>query len=244
LAVSLVLAQSGEFALVLFSLAFQSDLLNEVLFQQLLLVVLLSMLVTPILAHLAHRLIKTGHKTTDKRIEIPVEAPVLLAGFGRVGHRIGEILSLAGRPFVALDYDAAVVEKARVDGYPVYFGDVRKPEVLKSAGADRARLVIVTLNDPADTEEVVLSIRKAHPDIKIYARGYSLSQCRNLRRRGASGVVSENIQASLELARMALVDIGVGETKREAILGDFRRKYLTQIDEAVPAANAPPATSD
>jgi monovalent cation:proton antiporter-2 (CPA2) family protein len=233
LAVALVLAQSGEFALVLFSLAYQSNLLTDELFQQLLLVVLLSMLATPVLAHLAQRLVKAQDTRRIRSTEIPVAAPIVLAGFGRVGHRIGEILSIADKPFVALDSDALIVEKERANGHPVFYGDVCKPELLKAAGASNAKIIIITLNDPDATEQVVSSLRKTHPEINIYVRGQSLSQCRELRRLGASGAVSENVEASLELARMALITVGVNEKKLEAILGDFRRTYHAQIDDVI-----------
>ena len=230
-AVALVLAQSGEFALVLFSLANQSNLLTDELFQQLLLVVLLSMLATPGLAHLAYRLINTQSISRIRSTEGPTAAPIVLAGFGRVGRQIGEILSIAGKPFVALDSDALIVQKERANGHPVFYGDVRKPELLKAAGASNAQIIIVTLNDPDATEEVVSSLRKTYPEINIYARGHSLSQCRELRRVGASGAVSENIEASLELARLALLTIGINKDKQEIILRDFRRKYRAQIND-------------
>ena len=231
IAVSLLLAQSGEFALILFSLAFQTNILTEELFQRLLLIVLLSMLFTPLLAYFAQRLIKGQEKRKEKKAETPVEAPIVLAGFGRVGHRIGEILLLIGKPFVALDSNALIVEKERANGYPVFYGDVLKPELLKAAGASNAQVIVVTLDDPNATEEVVSSLRKIYPGINIYARGHSLSQCRELRRLGAFGVVSENIEASLELASMVLKNIGVDEKKREAVLGEFRRSYHAQIDD-------------
>ena len=232
-AVSLVLAQSGEFALVLFSLAFKSDILTEELFQQLLLIVLLSMIFTPALANLAQSLINGQGSRQTKNTEMPVEAPIILVGFGRVGHRIGEILSLTGMPFVALDFNAAIVEKERVKGHPVFYGDVRKPELLETAGAKNAQIIIVTLNDPQATEQVVSSLRKMHPEIDICARGHSLIQCRKIRKLGASRVVSENVEASLELARMALTNIEFNKEKRESIIGEFRRTYYAQIDDDI-----------
>tara|TARA_B100000959_G_scaffold267111_1_gene310242 strand:- start:2008 stop:2508 length:501 start_codon:yes stop_codon:yes gene_type:complete len=153
--------------------------------------------------------------------------------FLSVGHRIGEILSFAGQTFVALDSDALIVQKERANGHPVFYGDVRKPGLLKAAGASNAQVIIVTLNDPNATEEVVSSLKKIYPEINIYARGHSLNQCRELRRLGASGVVSEHIEASLELARMLLLNIGVNEKKRKAIIEDFRRKYHAQIDDII-----------
>jgi glutathione-regulated potassium-efflux system protein KefB len=232
-AVALVLAQSGEFALVLFSLANHSNLMTDELFQQLLLVVLLSMLVTPVLAHLAHRLIKTQDTRKIISTEKPVTAPIVLAGFGRIGHRIGEILSTANKPFVALDSDALIVKNERANGHPVFYGDVRNPELLKAAGASNAQIIIVTLNDSDATEQVVSSLRKTHPETNIYVRGHSLSQCRELRRLGASGAVSEHVEASLELARMVLINVGVNKKERDAILENFRRTYHAQIDDVI-----------
>jgi voltage-gated potassium channel Kch len=157
----------------------------------------------------------------------------VVAGFGRVGQRIGEILALAEKPYVALDSDAGLVEKARADGLPVYFGDVRKPELLKSAGAANAQVIIVTLNDIEATEALVSALRKTYPEKILYVRGHSLVQCLELRRLGAAGAVSENVEASLELARMALTTCGFNENRREAILNDFRDRYRAQIDDVL-----------
>jgi voltage-gated potassium channel Kch len=229
-AVALILAQSGEFALVLFSLAFQSNLLTNELFQQLLLIVLLSMLATPLLSHLAYRLIKTQSAIKTEQPEAPEVAPILLAGFGRVGRRIGEVLTLAGKPFVAIDSDASLVEKERSNRHPVFYGDARNTELLRAAGASHAQVIIVTLNDPDASEQLVSSFRKTHPTTIIYARGHSLNQCRELRRLGATGAVSENIEASLELARLALTSVAVDQDAQDGILNEFRQKYYSQID--------------
>ena len=233
LAIALALAQSGEFALVLFSLTYRTELLSDELFQQLLLVVLLSMLATPALAHLAQRIVKAKDKKRIINVEKPVAAPIVLAGFGRVGCQIGEILSIAGKTFVALDSDALIVKKERANGHPVFYGDVRKPELLEAAGAGNAQVIIVTLNDPDATEQVVLSLRKTHPGIRIYVRGHSLIQCRELRKLGASGAVSENVEASLELARMALITAGVDKKTWETLLENFRRTYHARIDNVI-----------
>jgi len=231
LAVALILAQSGEFALVLFSLANKSKLLTDALFQQLLLVILLSMLFTPALAHFAHRLVKAKEPESPKEAEPPMDtAPIVLAGFGRVGHRIGEILAISGYSFVALESNAAVVEAERANGYPIFYGDVRNAEVLKSIGAHHAQVIIVTLNDPEAAENLVASLRIAHPDIHIFVRGHSLTQCCELRRLGASGAVSEYVEVSIELARMALNNVGVSEQKQEKVLGGFRHQYYAEID--------------
>jgi monovalent cation:proton antiporter-2 (CPA2) family protein len=229
-AVALMLAQSGEFALVLFSLALHSSLLSDTLFQQLLLIVLLSMLVTPALASMAQYFLRHRDSVNADNTELPDGASIVLVGFGRVGHRVGEILSLAGISYVALDFDILVVEKERAKGHPVFYGDVRKPGLLEAAGAKNARIIIVTLNDPEASEQVVSTLRKAHPDIDIYVRGRSLVQCRTLRKLGASVAVSENVEASLELARMVLIKSGLSKKVHESIISNFRRTYHSQIN--------------
>ena len=231
LAVAMLLAQSGEFALVLFSLANQNALLPDELFQQLLLVVLLSMIATPVLARFSQRLVRSLEPESGECGENPLEAPIVLAGFGRVGHRIGEILSQAGKSFVALDSNAAVVKHEREKGHPVFYGDVRQPEVFRSACARNAEVVIVTLNDPNATEELLLSLRRQYPEMHIYVRCTELAHCRKLRRLGATGVVSENLEASMELARKALSHIGYNDKELKQILVNFRRGYNARIEE-------------
>lgn len=232
LAVTLVLAQSGEFALVLFSLAYQSELFTENLFQQLLLVVLLSMLVTPILAHFAQKLSKDKGKKVIKNTELPV-APIVIGGFGRVGHRIGEILSVAEIPFIALDSDASIVEKERAKGHPIFYGDVCNPTLLSSVGASNAKTIILTLNDVEATEKLVATLRKIYPKIDIYVRGHSLRNCRDLYGLGATYTVSENLETSLELARMVLENVGFDDNRQETILGGFRKTYYSEINGAI-----------
>jgi glutathione-regulated potassium-efflux system protein KefB len=233
LAVALLLGQSGEFALVLFALAWQNALLGEQLFQQLLLVVLLSMMVTPVLAYFAQRLVTVPRQPVARQPPEapPAAAPVVLVGFGRVGHRIGEILARAGQPFVALDSDPALIEQQRGRGNPVYFGDISNPGVLKSMGAADARLIIVTLNDPDATKSLVAAIRDQYPSVQIFARGHNLETCQSLSRLGAAGVVSENVEASLELSRMAMERMGLDSEHSEEILSAFRRRYHAQIHE-------------
>jgi glutathione-regulated potassium-efflux system protein KefB len=127
LAVALVLAQGGEFALVVFALTHQTGLLSERLFQELLLVVLLSMFATPFLARLAHQLVHLRAGGVESR-ERPTRAPVVLAGFGGVGHRIGQILAMAEIPYVAIDHDVSRVAHERSEGQPVFFGEVQIPK--------------------------------------------------------------------------------------------------------------------
>jgi voltage-gated potassium channel Kch len=153
----------------------------------------------------------------------------VLAGFGRVGRRVGEILTRADLPFVALEANPRVVKMERARGYPVYNGDVCQPGLLKAVGATGVAVIIVTLNDPENAKEVVSTLRGLYPDTTIFARGHDLNVCRDLKRLGASGVVSENFESSVELASMTLTQIGIEDTVRDEMLTRFRQKYEADL---------------
>ena len=233
--VALLLAQSGEFALVLFALAYGMGLLDELLFQHLLIVVMLSMLVTPALERLAHRIFLSSRRsfTTIPDVDIGEAeqdtSPVILAGFGRMGHRIGYIMELMKVPYVAIDTDASLVDRERAEGKSVYFGDAQRPEVLRTAGADDAPFVIVSIDDLEATEQVVSSLHSAFPDTPIFARGHDLGKCRDLGTLGAHFTVSETLEASAELARAALLHMGAEDPAVEVALERFREDYYGRI---------------
>jgi len=239
ISVALLLAQSGEFALVLFALAKGVDFLDEVLFQHLLIIVILSMLVTPALEKLAHRIFLSSRRhipmLPDIDIEMPEQEikPVILAGFGRMGHRLGYIMELMKVPYVAIDSDASVVEHDRSDGKSVYFGDAQRTEVLRAAGIDDAPFVIVSLDDFKAAERVVSSIHSAFPNVPVFARGHDLTKCRELIELGAHFTVSETHEASAELARAALIHIGIDDSKVAIVLEQFRSDYFGRINEGM-----------
>jgi monovalent cation:proton antiporter-2 (CPA2) family protein len=230
LAIALLLAQSGEFALVLFAVAFDAALLNEALFQQLLVVVVLSMLATPPLAALAYRLAasRRGESGGEEFAEEAVApAPIVIAGFGRVGRRVGQILEMREVPYVAVDNEAGVVKRERGAGRPVFYGDARQPDVLKSLGVGDAGLVIVTIDDFQATEQVVSSLHRTFPQLDILARGHDLERCQRLQAQGARLAVSENLEASIALAQAALAKVTVDDAENDAAIDRFREAYYT-----------------
>ena len=174
ISIALLLAQSGEFALVLFALAKGMGILDETLFQHLLIIVLLSMLATPALEKAAYRIyssIREGD-TTIPEFEISRTEqdgnPVILIGFGRMGRKVGFVMEFMKVPYVAIDNNAALVDRERAEGKSVYFGDVNRAEVFRAAGVADAPLVIVAIDDREATERVVSSLHAAYPAIPIF----------------------------------------------------------------------------
>ncbi len=238
ISVALLLAQGGEFALVLFALAKGLGLLDEVLFQHLLIVVLLSMLATPALEKLAFQIFLASRKSVTSLHDVNTRAvqdsrSVILVGFGRMGRRVGCIMELMKIPYVAIDSNVSIVEHEHAEGKSVYFGDAQRPEVLRAAGVADALLVIVSIDDFEVTERVVSSLHSAFPDIPVFARGHDLVKCRDLKAQGAHFTVSETLEASAELARAALLHIGVQDKEVELALENFRKDYYGRIDKAV-----------
>ena len=231
-AVALLLSQSGEFGLVLFAYTYQAQLMSTDLYVQLLLVIVLSMLVTPPLAYLARRLTAARADRQRASDEVPARAPVVLTGFGRVGRRIGQILTLAGEPYVAIDRDSSLVLRERANGHRIFYGDARRPEVLRAVGVSDADLVIVTVDDFEATENIVAALHQAYPDVTILARGHDADHCRTLRKLGARIAVSETLEASLELAREVLIRGDSDTVRVEALLRRFHQEHYNNLDAA------------
>jgi len=225
-AISLLLAQSGEFALVLFAVALNADLLNEGLFQQMLVVVVLSMLATPPLAALAYRLVTTGdNRTGDTAITETAQAVIVILGFGRVGRRVGEIFEARGITYIAIDCNAGLVKRERDAGRTVFYGDAREFNVLKSLGVESAALIIVTVDDFKGTEQVVSSLHSMSPDLNILARGHDMEHCKSLQAKGARIAVSENLEASIALAQKALQQLDVDDVANDSAIERYREEY-------------------
>ena len=143
---------------------------------------------------------------------------------------MGDILKSAGLRYVAIDTNSELVLRERAKGYPVLYGDVRRPEVLRSAGAGDAELVIVMTNDFEAAEDIVASLSENHPNLAILVRGHDASQCRRLQQLGATLAVSENVETSLDLARQVLHSRSIAPGRIEALLNRYRDDYYAGLD--------------
>jgi voltage-gated potassium channel Kch len=183
---------------------------------------------------LAQRLAATSRDVKKASDATPDMAPIVVAGFGRVGRRIGQVLMMADTPYVAIDFSSSVVLRERAAGHRVFYGDVRRPEVLRAVGIADASVVIVTLDDFEAAEDVVAAVHQVDPDITILARGHDSLQCRTLHKLGASLVVSENLEASLELAREALIRSDSDADKVEKMILNFRDSHYATVEGRKP----------
>lgn len=240
--VGLSLAQAGEFAFVLFTLAMTGGALSERTGGIALLVVALSIVLTPLLLRLgrvaADRLRNTGG---DPMGELEREARdlrrhVLILGLGRAGRTVVRLLEAHGTDYVGLDLNPDTVTRDRERGMPVFYGDGTRAEVLRAAGLSRASGVVITLDEPGSAARAVRAVRSEDDDIPIMVRARDTGQCGPLAAAGATGVIPELVEGSLQLGGRLLLALGEARDEVEAALADLRENsYSRLIDLPAPS---------
>jgi monovalent cation:proton antiporter-2 (CPA2) family protein len=220
-----LLAQAGEFAFVIITLAEAGGIFPPATADYMLLVVALSIFIAPGLAGLGTRLARlleeAGARAGPENLAT-TEGHVVIAGYGRVGQALGALLQGQELAHVALDLDAESVARLRHRGWPVHYGDASRPDVLARMGADRAAAIVVTMDSKEAVERVTRTVRRAWPGVPVFARAHDPAQARRLHEAGAAYATPETIEATLQLGEALLGELGIpGEATRRVI--DERR---------------------
>ncbi len=211
----LLLGPGGEFALVILGSAMAAGLIPDGTGRDLLLVTTLTMTAIPLLARVGRRLGRRIERRQPADAAASVPPPpdevgrVIVAGYGRVGQLVGDMLERHKVPYLAIDMDPALVADQRKAGKPVFFGDGAYPEFLRACGIDRARALVITLDTPSAIGAVVTAARQERSDITVVARARDAKHAAQLYSLGVDDAVPETIEASLQLSEAVLVDIGV-----------------------------------
>lgn len=208
---ALILAQGGEFAFVLFHTALHENVLSSQITEPLIAMVILSMMLTPLLFMLSDTLgrrartrLPQDHYDTIEH----AEPPVIIAGFGRMGQIIARVLQMRGIAFTALEKDAAHVAMVRRWGNKIYYGQPNNRETLRAAGAEHARLLIVTMDDAEKALRTIELARRHFPHLKIFCRARDRHHALHLMELGVDGVMRETWLSSLEMANQVLQALG------------------------------------
>ena len=213
----LLLGQAGEFAFIVLALASRMKLLEPQVAGFMLIVASVSMLVTPLVAMLARHWAasierrRVSGAQADPTELGEVEGHVVIAGFGRVGRALARVLDAEQIGYVALDLDTDQVQRARAGGRPVYYGDASRLDMLQRARLDQARALVVTMDSASAADHIVRAVREVAPGLPIYARARDATHARRLLQNGASEVVPETVEASLQLAARVLAGTGMPE---------------------------------
>jgi CPA2 family monovalent cation:H+ antiporter-2 len=210
---TLSLAQAGEFGFVLLGFSRQQGVIPAPLAEKLLLVIALSMLITPLLFILydllSHFMGEPG--VEHEPDEIDEQGPVIIAGIGRFGQIVNRLVRASGFKTVLLDNDIRAVQLMRRFGVKSFLGDPTRPELLKAAGIAKAHVLVVALDDPEKTVTMVAYVRRTYPDLHIIARAYDRNHVFELYKAGADDIVREMFDSSLRAGRYVLEKIGLSE---------------------------------
>ncbi len=208
--VGLLLSQCGEFAFVILGIAQQLGLIGHRDGAVLIATVALTMATTPLMAAAGRRLatlLQTPHAPEAERMAeetTDLSGHVIIAGYGRIGQIVGQMLAEQQIPYVAIEQSVPLVEASRKRDRPVYFGDASRSELLDAVGVDRASAAIITLDQADAAERVVAALRRNHPDLRIIARSRDAEHARRLEQAGANDVIHEALEPGLQMGAAAL----------------------------------------
>lgn len=234
----LLLSQSGEFGFVMFGFAANSGLLDTHTSQSLILVITLSMIFTPFVVKISNALLLKFNKPEPSNVNDDIfiedsDGHVILAGFGRVGARIGALLNAAGVNYLALDMDQERIKAARAQGFPVFYGDASNTKILRSARAEHAKMIVIALDNPKKLDHMIPLIRKSYPNTPIHARAIDRQHCADLISQGVSSTVSETLEISLRLTEEILLGSGISLKETEQVIHEFREDYYLDVVQKV-----------
>ena len=237
---TLLLAQGGEFAFVVFQAAAGAQVFSAETASLLIGAVALSMLISPLLLVLVDRALLRRYaqlKTAAppaQEISEPQEAPVIIAGFGRYGQIVARVMLTQGIPTTVLDHSVEILEIARAFGYRVFYGDATRLDLLRIAGAEHARVLVVAVDDPEQSLKIVTLARKHFPQLQVVARARDLTHWNALRDLGVTLVQRELFESSLASARTVLELMGQSPTRAQEMTRRFREHNIALADRMYP----------
>jgi CPA2 family monovalent cation:H+ antiporter-2 len=231
------LAQAGEFGFVLLSFTVANGVLPPALADQLLLVVALSMLLTPGLFILYDKVIAPRYSVEQERDadEMPDGRKIIIAGAGRVGGVINRVLAAAQYDTTVMDYSSHRLEVLKRFGLKHYFGDASRPDLLHAAGIAEARVLIVAIDDREKIDEIVKYVSLNFPKVHIIARAMDRDHVYDLWAYGCRDIIRETYDSSLRMSRSVLEALGHDrETADKAIrfFDEADRKTMIEMSDA------------
>ncbi len=234
---TLLLAQGGEFAFVVFQQAEGAKVLSPTLGAVLTGTVALSMLVTPLLLVVMDRWLapRQGRSTTAMpELSEPQACPVIIAGFGRYGQVVGRLLYANGLKPTVLDHDAEQIETVRRFGFQVHYGDATRLDLLRTAGAAQAKVLVVAIDDVDQSLRLVEVARAHFPQLTLVARARNVQHYYALRDRGVELIERETLDAALMSGRSVLALMGWQPYAARQLAMRFRRHSVAQLERTWP----------
>lgn len=235
----LLLAGGGEFVFVVFIPALNADIISPTLTQIAYSVVALSMALTPFLGYVGRRIEDTQEeKESDRHLQtaasenMDLRGHVIIAGFGRVGKIMARLMNEHLIPYVVIENDMQVVANGRADGFPVFYGDARRPEVMRALGAPKAKAAVISLNNPKASVRSAMMLRRGFPNVDVSVRMRNDEYYEKLTAAGVCVVMPEQLEPTLKIAAHVFQTMGLSEDEALQSIESFRHHYpsLGQTD--------------
>lgn len=233
LMIAMTLAQGGEFCFVLLSYALKEQILSAILVKELVAVVALSMLLTPLIMMFYEKILEPrfipGVVNGESDV-VEQNNPVLIAGFGRFGQVVGRFMIANGIGTTVLDIDANQVESIRKFGFKVFYGDGQRLELLNQAGLMHAKIFVIAVDDPDTGLEIAAMVKQAYPNMKIFLRIRNRTNVYQALRQDIAydNLYRETFDSALHMATDVIKELGIEENKALCSANKFRK-----IDEDV-----------
>ena len=235
---TLLLAQGGEFAFVVFQAAAGANVLEPQTASLLIGAVAVSMLVSPLLLVAIDKILMPRFADCGKpemaEISEPQKAEIIVAGFGRYGQIVARVMLAQGMPCTVLDHDADMIEAARSFGYRVFYGDASRLDLLRTAGAATARVLVVAVDAKEQSLRIVALAKQHFPQLQIVARARDVTHWHELRDAGVGHVQRELFESSLNSARSVLELMGQSREDSHRITQRFRQHNLDLFEKMHP----------
>lgn len=227
-----MLSQGGEFAFVVFGVASAARILPGNWDKSLTVVVALSMALTPLLVIAADFWMRRAERKTEREADVidDGETPVIIAGFGRFGQIIGRLLFASGLRATVLDHDPEHIETLRRFGFRIFYGDATRLDLLESAGAREAKVIVVAIDDMASNVSLVKLVKQHFPHLEIVVRARNVTHWRELRALGVRHIERELFEGSLLAGRRLLELLGVGPHEARERADRFRRLNVRTLE--------------
>ncbi len=235
---TLLLAQGGEFAFVVFQAATGAKVIPPETSSLLIGAVAVSMLLSPLILVAIDKLLLPRFANcgveTPEEISEQQEAPVVIAGFGRYGQIIGRLLIAQGYKCTVLDHDAEMIEAARNFGYRVFYGDASRLDLLRTAGAASAKILVIAVDDKEQSLKIADLVIEHFPNLQIVARARDVTHWHELRDRGVTRVQREMFESSLWSGASAMEALGHQPEQIEISIAKFREHNLALFETMHP----------
>ena len=228
--IAFLLPQGGEFGFVLFTTASASGLLASDMASLLIVIVTLSMALTPLGSALSRRMMTKGEREVLEEDFAGAGSDVLMIGFSRFGQIASQMLLADGRDVTIIDTSADRVRQAERFGFRIYFGDGTRKDMLIAAGIERAKIVAICTHHPDVTNKIVDLVQSEFPDVRLYVRAYDRIHTLALREKGVEYEIRETLESGLLFGKRALEALGTDESIANDIRTDIRRLDEERLD--------------